>query len=194
MRSPTGCATPWTRSAEKSPAGPCRGSTPSTSCWNTAWVAAVSPACASTPRVKRLRSSYWNFPCRFLWHWYRCKGSGMSYQSVFRPGLFAGKTIIVTGGGSGIGRCTAHELAALGAKVALVGRKAEKVEAVKAEILEDDGTASAHVCDIREEESVKATVKAIIAEHGGLNGVVNNAGGQFPSPLANINQKGWETV
>ncbi|MGO1693688.1 MAG: SDR family oxidoreductase, partial [Marinobacter sp.] len=66
--------------------------------------------------------------------------------------------------------------------------------AVKAEITEDGGIASAHSCDIREEESVKATVKAIIAEHGGLNGVVNNAGGQFPSPLAGINQKGWETV
>lgn len=118
----------------------------------------------------------------------------MSYQSVFHPGLFEGRTFIVTGGGSGIGRCTAHELAALGARVALVGRKAEKVEAVKAEISEDGGMASAHVCDIREEESVKATVKAIIAEHGGLNGVVNNAGGQFPSPLAGINQKGWETV
>lgn len=118
----------------------------------------------------------------------------MSYQSVFKPDLFAGQTFIVTGGGSGIGRCTAHELAALGAKVALVGRKAEKVEAVKAEILEDGGIASAHACDIREEESVKATVKAIIAEHGGLTGVVNNAGGQFPSPLAGINQKGWETV
>ncbi|WP_150909961.1 SDR family oxidoreductase [Marinobacter halotolerans] len=118
----------------------------------------------------------------------------MSYQSIFSPDLFAGQTFIVTGGGSGIGRCTAHELAALGATVALVGRKAEKVEAVKAEILEDGGKASAHVCDIREEESVKATVKAILAEHGGLNGVVNNAGGQFPSPLAGINQKGWETV
>lgn len=118
----------------------------------------------------------------------------MSYQSVFHPGLFEGQTFIVTGGGSGIGRCTAHELAALGARVALVGRKAEKVEAVKAEISEDGGMASAHVCDIREEESVKATVKAIFAEHGGLNGVVNNAGGQFPSPLAGINQKGWETV
>ncbi|NWN91250.1 SDR family oxidoreductase [Marinobacter adhaerens] len=118
----------------------------------------------------------------------------MSYQSVFHPDLFKGQTFIVTGGGSGIGRCTAHELAALGARVALVGRKAEKVEAVKAEIIEDGGTASAHVCDIREEESVKATVKAIIAEHEGLNGVVNNAGGQFPSPLAGINQKGWETV
>ncbi|MBK1852230.1 SDR family oxidoreductase [Marinobacter sp. 1-4A] len=118
----------------------------------------------------------------------------MSYQSVFHPDLFKGQVFIVTGGGSGIGRCTAHELASLGAKVALVGRKVEKVGAVKAEIVEDGGIASAHVCDIREEESVKATVKAIIAEHGGLNGVVNNAGGQFPSPLAGINQKGWETV
>lgn len=118
----------------------------------------------------------------------------MSYQSVFRPGLFSGQTFIVTGGGSGIGRCTAHELAALGARVALVGRKAEKVEAVQAEISEDGGIATAHVCDIREEESVRATVAAILEAHGGLNGVVNNAGGQFPSPLTGINQKGWETV
>jgi citronellol/citronellal dehydrogenase len=118
----------------------------------------------------------------------------MSYQSVFHSDLFKGQVFIVTGGGSGIGRCTAHELAALGARVALVGRKAEKVESVKAEITEDGGVASAHVCDIREEESVKATVKAIIAEHGGLNGLVNNAGGQFQAPLTGINQKGWETV
>ncbi|MDX1756500.1 MAG: SDR family oxidoreductase [Marinobacter sp.] len=118
----------------------------------------------------------------------------MSYQSVLRPGLFEGQTFIVTGGGSGIGRCTAHELASLGARVALVGRKAEKVDAVKAEITEDGGSATAHVCDIREEESVKATVAAIVEEHGGLHGVVNNAGGQFPSPLTGINQKGWETV
>ncbi len=118
----------------------------------------------------------------------------MSYQSIFHPDLFKGQTFIVTGGGSGIGRCTAHELAALGARVALVGRKAEKVEAVKAEIIEDGGIASAHACDIREEESVKATVKAIIAEHGGLHGVVNNAGGQFQAPLTGISQKGWETV
>ncbi|MAL33336.1 MAG: 2,4-dienoyl-CoA reductase, partial [Marinobacter sp.] len=110
----------------------------------------------------------------------------MSYQSVLRPGLFEGQVFIVTGGGSGIGRCTAHELAALGARVALVGRKQEKVDAVKAEIEEDGGIASAHACDIREEESVKTTVKAIIETHGGLNGVVNNAGGQFASPLTGI--------
>lgn len=118
----------------------------------------------------------------------------MGYQSVLRPGLFSGQVIIVTGGGSGIGRCTAHELAALGARVALVGRKAEKVQAVKAEIEEDGGVASAHVCDIRDEAAVKAMVAAVIAEHGRLDGVVNNAGGQFAAPLTGISQKGWETV
>ena len=46
----------------------------------------------------------------------------MSYDSVFRPGLFAGRTVIVTGGGSGLGRCTAHELKSLGARLALIGR------------------------------------------------------------------------
>ena len=75
----------------------------------------------------------------------------MVYQSIFRPDLFAGQVIIVTGGGSGIGRCTAHELASLGATVALVGRKPDKLASVAAEMSEDGGTASTHPCDIREE-------------------------------------------
>ena len=74
----------------------------------------------------------------------RRRSTRMPYQSVFRAGLFAGQTIIVTGGGSGIGRCTAHELASLGAHVALVGRTAEKLERCSAEIAEDGGSASAH--------------------------------------------------
>ena len=80
----------------------------------------------------------------------------MSYGSVFAPGLFAGKVVVVTGGGSGIGRCVAHELAALGATVALVGRKVEKLQKVAAEIAEDGGMASFQVCDIRQEDAVKA--------------------------------------
>ena len=64
------------------------------------------------------------------------------YQSIFKPGLFAGRTILVTGGGSGIGRCTAHELAALGARVLLVGRDAAKLAAVQAEIAAAGGAAS----------------------------------------------------
>ncbi len=66
----------------------------------------------------------------------------MAYDSVFKAGLFAGQTIMVTGGGSGIGRCTAHELAALGAHVVLVGRKLEKLEKTAAEIREDGGSVS----------------------------------------------------
>ncbi len=65
------------------------------------------------------------------------------YRSVFREGLFAGKVIIVTGAGSGLGRCTAHELASLGATLALVGRSADKLKAVQAELDEDHQRASA---------------------------------------------------
>ena len=77
----------------------------------------------------------------------------MSYDSVFRPGLFAGRHVVVTGGGSGIGRCTAHELAALGAAVPLVGRRIEKLQKVATEIVAAGGAEpSAHACDIRVEE------------------------------------------
>ncbi|MFZ5756249.1 MAG: SDR family oxidoreductase [Pseudomonadota bacterium] len=118
----------------------------------------------------------------------------MGYNSILKPGAFTGKTVIVTGGGSGIGRCTAHELAALGANVVLVGRKEDKLVKVQAEIREDGGKADYRVCDIREEDAVKAMVASIIAAHGPVHGLVNNAGGQFPSPLAVISQKGWEAV
>ena len=118
----------------------------------------------------------------------------MSYRSVFRPGLFEGRNIIVTGGGSGIGRCTAHELASLGAQVILIGRKDDKLKKVQAEIQEDGGKAIWFTCDIREEDSVKATVAETFKAVDQVHGLVNNAGGQFPSPLAFISQKGWETV
>ncbi len=118
----------------------------------------------------------------------------MSYRSVFRPGLFEGQTIVVTGGGSGIGRCTAHELAALGASVVLLGRTREKLEFVAAEIVEDGGRADLETLDIRDEAAVKSVVQSLIERHGAIDGLVNNAGGQYPAPLAMINQKGFETV
>ncbi len=118
----------------------------------------------------------------------------MPFDSIFRPGLFAGQTHIVTGGGSGIGRCTAHELASLGATVALVGRKPQRLESVRDEIAEAGGAACAIPCDIREEEQVAAMVTDVLARTGRIDGLVNNAGGQFAAPLASITQKGWETV
>ncbi|HVT36827.1 MAG TPA: SDR family NAD(P)-dependent oxidoreductase, partial [Nevskiaceae bacterium] len=118
----------------------------------------------------------------------------MGYASVFRPGLFQGQTIIVTGGGSGIGRCVAHELAALGAKVLITGRKLEKLEKTAAEIREDGGTVAHYAFDIRDEDAVKNAIKQMLADHGQIHGLVNNAGGQYPMPLAMINKKGWEAV
>jgi len=118
----------------------------------------------------------------------------MPYQSVFRAGLFAGQTLIVTGGGSGIGRCTAHELAALGAHVVLVGRTPEKLEAVRSEIVDDGGSASTQVCDIRDEVAVGATIDAVLHSRGRLDGLVNNAGGQYRTPMKTISTKGFEAV
>ncbi|MDP3187211.1 SDR family oxidoreductase [Limnobacter sp.] len=118
-----------------------------------------------------------------------------SFQSVFKADLFKGKAIVITGGGSGIGRCTAHELASLEADLALVGRKIEKLETVRDEILKTCAVkVSVHSCDIREEDKVAATVADILKEHGKIDHLINNAGGQFPAPLCTINAKGWETV
>lgn len=116
------------------------------------------------------------------------------YQSIFRPDLFAGHTIIVTGGGSGIGRCTAHELARLGAHVVLIGRKVAKLERVHAELTEDGGQSSFHTCDIRDEDRVRNVIAEILEAQGPVHALVNNAGGQFPAPLVGINKKGWDAV
>ena len=116
------------------------------------------------------------------------------YASVFRPGLFAGQVAIVTGGGSGLGRCAAHELASLGARVALLGRKPEKLDNVRAEIESAAGEARCYVCDIREEETVRQTISRVIADLGRVDALVNNAGGQFAAPLESISARGWDAV
>ena len=116
------------------------------------------------------------------------------YKSVFAPGLFSGKVIVVTGGGSGIGRCAAHELAALGAQVVLIGRQSAKLHDVAGEIAADGGRATYHSCDIRNEAAVQTTVTAIVVAHGRVDGLVNNAGGEYITPLESISAKGWEAV
>ena len=116
------------------------------------------------------------------------------YRSVFRPGLFEGRVAWVTGGGSGIGRCCAHELAALGATVVVSGRTAARLDAVVAEIGADGGRAEALPFDIRDEDAVKAAVDTVVSRHGRIDALVNNAGGQFPSPLSAISKRGFEAV
>ncbi|MFG2969365.1 SDR family oxidoreductase [Streptomyces sp. NPDC048288] len=118
----------------------------------------------------------------------------MPYQSVFTPGLFAGRSVVVTGGGSGIGRCTAHELASLGASVAIVGRDPGKLAAVAEEIRADGGIVTPHATDIRDESGVAAVVDEVLAAHGRIDGLVNNAGGQYRAELSTITTKGFEAV
>jgi citronellol/citronellal dehydrogenase len=118
----------------------------------------------------------------------------MGYKSIFRPGLFEGQTIVITGGGSGIGRATAHELAALGAHVVLAARKAANLEQVRDEIVAGGGSAAAHSCDIRDEGQVAALFEAVLAERGVVHGLFNNGGGQFLSPAEQISLKGWRAV
>ena len=118
----------------------------------------------------------------------------MMYRSVFKPGLFEGQTVIVTGGGSGIGRCTAHEIAALGAHVVITGRKPEKLATVKGEIEASGGSCETHAFDIREEAQVKEAIAAIVARNGRIHGLFNNAGGQFPAPAAAMSAKGFDVV
>jgi citronellol/citronellal dehydrogenase len=118
----------------------------------------------------------------------------MSYQSIFKSDAFKDKVIIVTGGGSGIGRCTAHELSALGAQVVITGRKQEKLDKVIQEITEDGGKVHSVICDNREEQQVKDMIAEVIAKFGRLDGLVNNAGGQFPSTLESISANGFDAV
>lgn len=118
----------------------------------------------------------------------------MPYNSIFRPGLFDGQVMIVTGGGSGIGRCIAHELASLGAHVVIMGRKPEKLETVAAEIRDAGGKVSSQACDIRDEVAVAEAIGAVLSDQERIDGLVNNAGGQFFSPLKDISTKGFEAV
>lgn len=124
--------------------------------------------------------------------------SGAS-QRVFAPGILRGEVALVTGGGSGIGLATALEMIRLGARVAICGRKADKLEAARVELaaaaegVEGAGVL-AQVCDIREPAQVEALIKAVLATWGRLDVVVNNAGGQFPAPAQLISPNGFLAV
>lgn len=118
-------------------------------------------------------------------------------RSIYAPGLFSGKVVLITGGGSGIGLASAREMAQLGARVAICGRKPEKIEAARA-LLREDGVADADVvggtCDIREPDQCSAFVTTVLERMGRVDVLVNNAGGQFPSAAENLSPRGWEAV
>ena len=113
-------------------------------------------------------------------------------SKLFAPDVLAGQVALVSGGGSGLGRATALELAACGAQVVVCGRRLEPLEETSA--MAEGGRCTALTCDIREEEWVEALVDDVLERHGKIDLLVNNAGGQFLTPAEDITAKGFRTV
>lgn len=112
----------------------------------------------------------------------------------FAPDLLKDQVALVTGGGTGMGRATALEMAQSGAKLVLLGRRPEPIEDCARIIREAGGEAIAISGDIRQPEQIEAAMQRIRAEFGKLDILVNNAGGQFVTPARDLNNKGFETV
>ena len=112
----------------------------------------------------------------------------------FRPGLLSGKTTVITGGGTGLGRSTAMRLARPGAKVAVLGRRPEPLEDTARAIREAGGTAAAVPCDVRDPEAVKRAFDTVEAQLGPANQLVNNAAGNFLSASEDLSPNAFNSV
>ena len=117
-------------------------------------------------------------------------------SEIFHPALLEGQVVLITGGGTGIGRAIAFACARLGGYVFLGGRREAQLKEACAAIAGELGEerASYQTVNIREEEEVERWVEAAVSRWGQLDALVNNAGGQFPSPAAQIRPKGWRAV
>ena len=112
----------------------------------------------------------------------------------FAPDLLRDKVALVTGGGTGMGRATAIELARCGARVAVLGRRPDPLQSCVAEIRTLGGDALTLTADIRESAQIEISMRRIKEEFGKLDILVNNAGGQFVAPARDLSNKGFETV
>ncbi len=110
------------------------------------------------------------------------------------PFSLEGKTAIVTGGGTGIGKCIALEFARAGADVAICSRKMEHLEPVLADIQKCGRRGFAVAVDVRQEEQVRDLVARAVREWGRLDVMVNNAGASFRAKPEDISINGWNTV
>jgi citronellol/citronellal dehydrogenase len=113
--------------------------------------------------------------------------------TMFEKNLFKGQTVLVTGGGSGIGYEIARQFLNCGATVYIASRKKERLEQAMLS-LHALGDVKAFVLDIRQPENVAKLAETIAAQSGKLDILINNAGGQFPAPAEDISLNGWNAV
>src|SRR4051812_15850349 len=113
---------------------------------------------------------------------------------VFGSKLLAGKNALITGGGSGINFAIARRLAEQGARVALIGRTKEKLDAAAAEISKSGGVASGHPADVREYDALAGAIRSARDEYGEIDLVVCGAAGNFPAPALGMSANGFKAV
>jgi NAD(P)-dependent dehydrogenase (short-subunit alcohol dehydrogenase family) len=121
-------------------------------------------------------------------------GTSAPMDQLFAAGLFADQVVLITGGGTGIGRAVAEETGRLGAKLVLCGRRQEKLDTARGELEALGIEVLAQSCDTRKEEQIAELVGAALARFGRIDVLVNNAGGQFPTAAQHLAPKGFEAV
>jgi citronellol/citronellal dehydrogenase len=117
-----------------------------------------------------------------------------AFRSPLTADANAGRVALVTGGGTGIGRATALELARTGARVAICGRRPEPLEGTREAVEALGAECLAVPTDVREPEQAEALVDAVLERFGAIDVLVNNAGGQFMAPAEEISPNGWRAV
>jgi citronellol/citronellal dehydrogenase len=124
----------------------------------------------------------------------RSSAPSPSYRSPLRSDANAGRVALVSGGGTGIGRATALELAGSGAKIVVCGRRRSPLDRVADEVQALGAEALAVAADLREDGSAPRVVAAALERFGHVDVLVNNAGGQFSAAAEDISDNGWRAV
>ena len=115
-------------------------------------------------------------------------------MSVFKEGLYRGKTVFITGGSSGINLGLAHAFGAAGAKVAINGRKADKLEAAVSELRAKGVRAEGYAADVRDFAAINGAIEAAVKALGPLDVLVCGAAGNFPAPVVGMSSNGFKAV
>jgi len=116
-------------------------------------------------------------------------------QGMLAPGSLKGKTILITGGGTGLGRSMGKYFLELGANLVIASRKLDVLEKAASELRsETGGNVLAVACDVRKYEEVDGVIKSAEKEFGQIDGVLNNAAGNFISPTERLSHRAFDIV